>query len=226
MEQLNQFLQNLISTSGRELHLEPNRKPYIVAAGGVTDLDTQPLQGTQISTMVFPLIPPDVRNDLPNQPTIEFVHPHNLGRFSFTVQKSPSGFNVTVRPVKDDEIVQPAREYVPEPKRVETSAPEFVFESSSVQMSEHVAIATPHEPISEIIFDEPAAPIDIPLSTGGPEVGVVSANDPQFVTTFSDTATYEPPGRRDDFIAPTGFVPPLTEYVPEPEAQPEPTHTA
>jgi twitching motility protein PilT len=221
MEQLNQFLKNLISTSGRELHLEPNRKPYIVAAGGVTDLDTPPLQGTQISTMVFPLIPADVRNDLPNQPTIEFVHPHNLGRFSFTVQKSPSGFNVTVRPLKDDGIVQPAAEYVPEPTPVETAAPEFVFESSSVQMMEQSAIETPHESIPEIIFDEPAS-VEIPASSGGPEFEVVSANDPQFVTTFSDTSTYEPPGRRDDFVAPGGFVPPLTEYVPEKEPQPEP----
>lgn len=212
MEQLNQFLQNLISTSGRELHLEPNRKPYIVAAGGVTDLDTPPLQGTQISTMVFPLIPPDVRNDLPNQPTIEFVHPHNLGRFSFTVQKSPSGFNVTVRPIKGDEIGQPAAEYIPEPTPNEPA--EFVFESSSVQMSEQAAIETSHEPIPDIIFDEPAAHIDIPLNNVGPLLDVVSVNDPQFVTTFSDTSTYEPPGRRDDFVAPEGFVPPLVEYVP------------
>ena len=220
MEQLNQFLKNLISTSGRELHLEPNRKPYIVAAGGVTDLDTPPLQGTQISTMVFPLIPPDIRNDLPNQPTIEFVHPHNLGRFSFTVQKSPSGFNVTVRPLKDDGITQPTAEYIPEPTPIETTAPEFVFESSSVQMIEQAAIETPSEPIPEIVFDVPA-PVDVPQSSDGPAFEVVSANDPQFVTTFSDTSTYEPPGRRDDLIVPAGYTPPLTEYITEQETFPE-----
>jgi twitching motility protein PilT len=39
---------------------------------------------------------------------------------------------------------------------------------------------------------------------------VVSANDPQFQTIFSDTSTYEPPGRRNDFdqvAAPPPFEP-------------------
>jgi hypothetical protein len=36
---------------------------------------------------------------------------------------------------------------------------------------------------------------------GGPEIEVISPNDPQFQTIFSDSATYEPPGRRQDFEA-------------------------
>jgi len=41
--------------------------------------------------MVFPLIPADVKSALPYSNEIEFVHPHNLGNFNFTVQKSPAG---------------------------------------------------------------------------------------------------------------------------------------
>ncbi len=235
MEQLNQFLKNLISTSGRELHLEPNRKPYIVAVGGVTDLDTPPLQGTQISTMVFPLIPPDVRQHLPNQPMIEFVHPHNLGRFSFTVQKTPAGFNVTVRPIKEVATAAPPIEQAPEPQlsvtepfmapqamptvAAEDPAPEFIFESASAQMETFSSIPTPETPASEVEFDEPAPAIT--FSTGGPEIEVISANDPQFATVFSETSTYEPPGRRDDLLSANGFVAPLEEYVPESEASPQ-----
>lgn len=99
MEKLNEYLQALLSTSGYELRLEPNRNPYVVCADGSSDLSPTPLQGTQISMMVFPLIPPEVKHDLPNKPEIQFIHPHNLGRFSFVVQKSPIGFNVSVRPL-------------------------------------------------------------------------------------------------------------------------------
>ena len=55
--------------------------------------------GTQISMMVFPLIPPAIKSALPHSVEVEFVHSHNLGNFNFVVQKSPSGFNVTIRPL-------------------------------------------------------------------------------------------------------------------------------
>ena len=99
MEQLHEYLQTLLSTASYELHLEPNRNPYVVSATGETDVSDTPLVGTQISMMVFPLIPPDVKQELPDQPQIEFVHPHNLGKFNFIVRKSPNGFNVTVYPI-------------------------------------------------------------------------------------------------------------------------------
>ncbi len=99
MDKLNEYLQELISTSGQELHLKPNINPYVVSEGGNTDVANSPLLGSQISMMVFPLIPADIKQDLPNQPAIQFVHPSNLGDFSFTVQKSPAGFNVTIKPV-------------------------------------------------------------------------------------------------------------------------------
>lgn len=99
MDQLNQYLEQLISTSGSELHLVPNANPYVVSASGNTDVGNVPLQGSQISLMVFPLIPADVKQELPNQPSVHFVHPSNIGEFSFTVQKSAAGFNVTIVPV-------------------------------------------------------------------------------------------------------------------------------
>lgn len=99
MEKLNEYLQTLISVSGTELHLEPNKNPYVLTSKGTSEIDSSPMQGTQISMMVFPLIPNDVKSQLPSSNEIEFVHPHNLGHFSFNVQKSPAGFVVTVRPI-------------------------------------------------------------------------------------------------------------------------------
>jgi twitching motility protein PilT len=118
MEQLNQYLHQLLSTSSFELRLEPNKNPYIVNEQGETEVDGTPLAGPQISTMVFPLIPADVRPDLPNLPQIQFVHPHNLGKVTFTVKKTPAGFNVTIKPYTGEII---SNETEPEPE-VETAA--------------------------------------------------------------------------------------------------------
>lgn len=102
MEKLNEYLQTLLSTFSYELHLEPNRNPYLVTSTGMTDVSNTPILGTQISMMVFPLIPPDVKQQLPNKQEVEFVHPHTLGNFNFVVKKSSAGFNVTVRPMMAD----------------------------------------------------------------------------------------------------------------------------
>lgn len=99
MEKLNEYLQTLLSTYSYELHLEPNKMPYVVSDGGKTEVANAPLLGTQISMLIFPLIPPAVRYELPNKPEVEFVYNHNLGNFNFHVKKSPDGFNVTIRPI-------------------------------------------------------------------------------------------------------------------------------
>ena len=205
MEQLNQYLQTLLNSAGYELHLEPNKNPYVVDAKGPTDVANTPLLGTQISMMVFPLIPLDIKQDLPNLPTIQFVHPHNLGKFSFTIEKSPAGFNVTVKPLLGSAIVSET-ESSPEPVRPAAMNPPnhvegndaFVIESSSVGRQANVSTPMNVPTVSELLVEDPAAMPKIEIS-GGPEIEVISANDPQFQTVFSDTSTYEPPGRRQDF---------------------------
>ena len=83
MEKLNEYLQTLLSTCSYELHLEPNKTPYIVSANGNTDVANSPILGTQISMLIFPLIPAAIKQELPNKPEIEFVHNHTLGNFNF-----------------------------------------------------------------------------------------------------------------------------------------------
>jgi twitching motility protein PilT len=223
MEQLNQFLQQLVDTSSYELHLEPNKNPYVLNAQGQADVATAPLLGTHISMMVFPLIPAEVKSQLPNKPEINFVHPHSLGKFGFTIQKSPSGFNVTVRPIIGDfpanappeeislgsepeaelemspdpepaDIVAPERSPVTEPL-----TPPFELESASLAAES----APLYEPETVSFVEVEAIPVVETALQNSPIPEVVSANDPQFQTVFSDTSTYEPPGRRDDF----GFEP-------------------
>jgi hypothetical protein len=121
------------------LHLEPNKNPYVVNASGPSDIAPTPMIGTQISMMVFPLIPADVKSDLPNQPEVHFVHPHVLGKFSFSVQKSPSGFNVTVKPYTGEEVQSEPAQEVSEP------APFF------------------EQP--QIMADAPYVPVDAPAAT-------------------------------------------------------------
>lgn len=99
MEKLNEYLQTLLSTCSYELHLEPNKTPYLISEDGTTEIANAPMLGTQISMLIFPLIPSAVKLELPNKPEIEFVHNHNLGNFNFLVKKSSTGFNVTIRPL-------------------------------------------------------------------------------------------------------------------------------
>jgi len=64
MERLNDYLQKLLSSCSEELHLEPNKNPYLVSENRTSDLAQVPLLGTQISTMVFPIIPPAAKSAL------------------------------------------------------------------------------------------------------------------------------------------------------------------
>jgi twitching motility protein PilT len=200
-----------MSTCSYELHLEPNKIPYIVSANGSTDVANAPLLGTQISTLIFPLIPNAVKMELPNKDEIEFLHTHNLGNFNFQVKKSPAGFNVTIRPIISEanagdagiellpvepvssfsnsvnqEIISPAAETQMFP--LESSS--FVYENET---SETQAIYQAPELVAEESFSP-----KVEISSLSP-VETVSFNDPAFQTVFSDTSTYEPPGRRDDF---------------------------
>ena len=233
IDKLNEYLQTLVSSSSYELRLEPNKNPYIVSVNGQTDVATEPLPGPQISMMVFPLIPDDVRTQLPTSQEIQFVHPHNLGKFTFTVTKSPGGFIVTVRPVG----VDPNAGQPPAPT-LETPAPpvfEFELESSSAGMANTVTVETAASSISDLVVEEK---FEIPMidAPRGEQIEIVDVNDPQFQTVFSDTSTYEPPIRRQEFEADTveyeqpavappppasNFVPPPQEYAPAEVFTPE-----
>lgn len=253
MDKLNEYLQRLLSSCSDELRLEPDRNPYLVTDNRTTDVAEAPLLGTQISQMVFPLIPISVRTTLPNRNEVEFVHPHNLGNFNFVVQKSSAGFVVTIRPVisttrtpaTETEHVpaetvfattpeptfsyQPAPEPpppmmsfstpVPEPEPVDyttvSSAPMYDLESSSMGYDATSSETAYTGSIPDIVYEEEKPSYDF-VPNSGPEVEVVSFNDPAYQTVFSDTATYEPPGRRDDFAPAGEYMPPVYEPAPAP----------
>lgn len=237
MDKINEYLQTLLSTCSYELHLEPNKNPYLVSANGATDVANVPLMGTQISMLIFPLIPAEIKHQLPNQPQVEFVHPHVLGSFNFLVKKSPSGFNVTIRPLLSEKSPNKSSEAFSKPlfedatpfnsntnSVIESNVPflaskteslletesflyqpeeksEPIFESSSSNYSQNSQISVTESFTSKIEIEEPQPYIPQMTDSIGSKVEIVSVNDPDFVTTFSDAATYEPPGRRDDFVA-------------------------
>jgi twitching motility protein PilT len=253
MEKLNEYLQTLMSTCSYELHLEPNKNPYIVSANGSNDVANAPLLGTQISTLIFPLIPNAVKMELPNKEEIEFTHTHNLGNFSFQVRKSPDGFNVTIRPVISDPRqaeVEPVQNEMD--NGVEASAAPvatfsnevseeivsptaetqtFPIESSSHILENETKISEPVYQTSDLEVEEiPVSPQNEEVSSL-PQIETVPVNDPQFQTVFSDESTYEPPGRRDDFdVQPDECAAPQQEFVAPPSAspvyQPEPQEAA
>ncbi len=99
MEQINGYLQSLISASAYELHFEPNKSPFILSDHGVIEVSSTPLSGANISQLIFPIIPAEAKQKLPNQPEIAFDYNNPTGSFGFVVKKSPAGFHVIVKPL-------------------------------------------------------------------------------------------------------------------------------
>jgi twitching motility protein PilT len=263
MEKLNEYLSSLLSSCSDELRLEPNKNPYLVSDNRTTDVAQVPLQGPQISAIVFPLIPARVISELPNREEIEFVHPHQLGNFNFNVQKSPAGFNVTIRPMLADpsmrispplppeppamnvgytgerpspfvpetvnfesaafaelengfeavETYEPAQEYSPAPVE-EAVASEAVasYELESVSSAYDMTTSFGAETasVSDLVVEEkaPQTPEYFPGASEAPGIEVVSVNDPEYQTVFSDTAADEPLDKYD--LAAAAFAPPVT----------------
>lgn len=174
MDKLNEILQKATLLQANELYLEPNKKPYVSCIEGIKEIDNTPLLGAQISSMIFPLIPQDVKMELPNRSEVEFELPHKLGKFIFLVRKSPLGFNVLIRPVAN-----PSKQPSPVAQNSFGVSRQSNISNISAQQTEIV--------IETFERDEPELEI--------PRVEVSSVNDPEFVTRFSDTAAYDPPIR-------------------------------
>src|ERR1700733_11503929 len=100
MEQINGFLQSLISSSAYELHFEPNKNPFVLSDHGVIEVSAMPLSGANISQLIFPIIPADAKQKLPKQAEIDFSYNNPTGNFGVTVKKSPAGFHVIVKPLE------------------------------------------------------------------------------------------------------------------------------
>ncbi len=228
MEKLNEYLQILLSTCSYELHLEPNKTPYLTAENGTTEVANSPILGTQISMLVFPLIPFEVRQELPNKAEVEFVHSNNLGNFNFLIKKSPAGFNVTIRPLLDDLTQESVSLFE---KMVETSfdksselailptindsAPTMVATfSNTIEQEEGVPVTKPQNFSFEEILtpteveDLVATEIEIEsdyqtddFSISQSAIQILPVNSPEFLTVFSDTSTYDPPMRPQEYAS-------------------------
>ncbi len=245
MDILNDYLKTLLSSCSDELRLEPNKNPYLVAENRTSDVAKVPLLGTQISTMVFPLIPADVKSDLPHKPEIEFVHPHQLGNFNFTVQKSPAGFNVTIRPllgesdgsirvpsplpdvapafttqVEEPAVAEPKpapmpeMEMTPEPAIEPAVQTPYEFESSSSAYDLTASEAAEVASLADMLMEKPESAAEY-VPTDDEKVEVVSVNDPEYQTVFSDAAPELPLRRRDDFV-PAEYTPPAEIQLEQP----------
>lgn len=231
MEKLNEFLQTLLSTCSEELHLEPDRKPYVISQNAITDVSSSPILGTQISTIVFPLIPPEVKARLPHSSEIEFVFPHNLGNFNFIIQKSPAGFNVTIRPMLDETNLRPTQNAplgeapelpplraspdhnalndsvpsVPDSPAIDLPLASYDLEPPSAGIEYTAAQETEdHEKtvfFTAVEVEQPAESLEYASVGLLPEVDVVSVSDPVFITSSSSTSTYEPQFNSDGRLA-------------------------
>jgi twitching motility protein PilT len=115
MNEIQSYLEHLISHSATELRLEPNQIPYVTTAGGQVNISATQIQGGQISMLVFPMIPVDARQNLTRQDEVEFPYSTNLGLFNVRIKKSPIGLNVTINPTNGVPINPPSNSQVYKP---------------------------------------------------------------------------------------------------------------
>ena len=238
MEKLNEYLQTLVSTFSYELHLEPNKIPYIISENGSIDVANAPMLGTQISTLIFPLIPTPVKMELPNKQEIEFVHNNKLGDFNFQVKKSPAGFMVTIRPMIAEQSFGNAAQHESEPPSsglgvyaIEPGTPEInpvakfnnpTVSSPSAETYSIESSSLAFENETQPVQSYSAVPMEIEIEEVSgyandsyqiPQIETVPVNSPEFVTTFSDNSTYEPPAKRNDFLpAESEYIPPQNDF--------------
>jgi twitching motility protein PilT len=166
MEKLNEYLQTLLSTCSYELHLEPNKTPYLVSGNGTTDVANSPLLGTQISMLIFPLIPPAVKQQLPNKPEIEFVHNHTLGNFNFQIKKSPAGFNVTIRPMLSEVTTKQTVSSAPVEHSAEVQQIENTVSSPASNQNTSVSSLNPPESEYQNLAEATVTEVEIIEPTG------------------------------------------------------------
>jgi twitching motility protein PilT len=98
MNEINSYLEHLVSQSASELRLEPNQMPYITTAGGKVNISSSQMQGGQISMLIFPMLPLEAKQNLTRQDEVEFPYNTNLGNFNVRIKKSPIGLNVVINP--------------------------------------------------------------------------------------------------------------------------------
>lgn len=155
MEKLNYFLKQLLSSCSEELHIQPDKIPYLVAKNRHENVGNVAIIGTQISMMIFPLIPDDAKIKLPNSDEIDFQSSNEVGSFHFTVKKSPAGFIVAVRPIIGEtsagsiNVEQPLSEVAPIAPSSET-----VSEPAPMYQPAAAAAAAVESPVSS--YEQPA----------------------------------------------------------------------
>ena len=89
----------------------------------------------------------------------------------------------------------------PEPEPELEIAPQdsYDLESSSLDYARTTTESVETSMLTDLMLEtQESAPEYMP-SGGGPDIEIVSVNDPEYQTVFSDTSDYEPPGRCDDF---------------------------
>lgn len=208
MEKLNEFLEHLVKSASYELRLEPGRKPFVVSVSGTSELAAEPLPGPQISMMIFPIIPDDLKYDLPNRQEIEFVHPHNLGKFTVSVLKSRAGFNVSIRPITVKASAKSSTGSL-QPPVTPAEAPQIPRPDDSLLRID----SKPQTPFATVISVEPEA-----ISQNSPENSLSGRSVPSSPPDLDFTARpiAKPFSEKPDS---GDLIPPAAEYIPiaEPE---------
>jgi len=172
-----------------------------MTASGQVEAAATPLPGAQINSMIFSLIPNDIKQQLPNQPEVAFVHPHALGNFNFCVRKSPSGFNVTIMPgAATDALPEEALndQQAEQPNDVEMDA---TAGSTQAEPPQNEAVETPSDESSEPDQSGQESTPEIVETSGPMEMAPEYTLENDAEPTVLQSEEFSPEGGSDEFAS-------------------------
>jgi twitching motility protein PilT len=215
MEQLSVYLQNFVTHGSGELHLEPNKAPYFVGASGEIQIPGEPLQGGAISMMIFPIIPAEVKAQLPSQQEVEFNHTAPAGNFRVNIKKSAVGFNVTFRSSGTSATVSAPMQ--PSPSDAPPVAP-GALAPSSASLGSSFSVTGNSQPVQTV--PQPTAPAASSFSVSGGNAANNSALVGQSSALEDALAAFDSP--QPETMAPAVAVSDEIEILSAPKPAPSP----
>ncbi len=169
-----------------------------MASSGNVNISEIPITVAQINSIVFTLMPEDVKRKLPNSPEVSFVHTHEFGEFDFNIKKSTAGFNVAVT------LVNASAPQSTPPASASLSLDSGVSEPES-------SVSVPDNEISNTLPSEPTDPGEV---AENPSAASESMDPDVEINSDDKAASFDPEIERASADVPQ------TEIMPENKSEP------
>jgi len=103
------MLKVMIDSAGRSLRLAAGSPPRILdASGSARDAAPQAMTRQEILQLILPIVPEQARRRLPQEASVDFDYPSQIGGFKVTILRNDPEITVTFVPDGDSTVAAPA----------------------------------------------------------------------------------------------------------------------